>query len=67
MWYAALFHEHDVAPTPDQLREAVGVSADYAAYVAIQRGQVGMWIGAASQLRAGAESRRRGLELSEKG
>jgi multiple sugar transport system substrate-binding protein len=45
MWYAALFHEHDVAPTPEQLREAVGISADYAVYVAIQRSQAGMWIG----------------------
>jgi ABC-type glycerol-3-phosphate transport system substrate-binding protein len=45
MWYADLFHEHDVAPTPEQLREAVAISADYAVFVAILRGQVGMWMG----------------------
>jgi multiple sugar transport system substrate-binding protein len=44
-WYADLFHEHDVAPTPDQLREATGVSSDDAAYRAILRSQAGMWMG----------------------
>jgi multiple sugar transport system substrate-binding protein len=44
-WYADLFHEHDVAPTPDQLREAVGISDDYAVRETILRGQAGMWTG----------------------
>jgi multiple sugar transport system substrate-binding protein len=45
MWYADLFHEHDVAPTPDQLRKAVGTSEDDAARAAILRSQAGMWMG----------------------
>lgn len=44
-WYAALFYEHDVAPTPDQVQETFGSNAEYAVYGAIQRGQVGMWMG----------------------
>jgi ABC-type glycerol-3-phosphate transport system substrate-binding protein len=45
MWYADLFHEHDVAPTREQLREAVGVVEDWAVFVAILRSQAGMWMG----------------------
>jgi multiple sugar transport system substrate-binding protein len=45
-WYAALFLDHNIAPTPEQARRAFGGSADYAVYQGIQRGQVGMWTGA---------------------
>jgi multiple sugar transport system substrate-binding protein len=44
-WYAELFHEHGVAPTPDQLRETFGGNVDYATYTAIMRGHAGMWMG----------------------
>jgi hypothetical protein len=37
-WYAALFQEHNVAPTPEQVQQTFGSSADYAVYEAIQRG-----------------------------
>jgi multiple sugar transport system substrate-binding protein len=44
-WYADLFHEHDVVPTPDQLRVAFGGNVDDGAYIAIRNGQAGMWMG----------------------
>jgi ABC-type glycerol-3-phosphate transport system substrate-binding protein len=43
-WYADLFYEHDVAPTPDQLRVAFG-AVDWADYLVIEQGQAGMWMG----------------------
>ena len=42
IWYAKLFHEYDVAPTPAETRAAFGGSA-YAAYQGILSGKVGMW------------------------
>jgi ABC-type glycerol-3-phosphate transport system substrate-binding protein len=44
-WYTALFLEHDIAPTPEQARQAFGSDTRDAIYRAIQRGQVGMWTG----------------------
>jgi multiple sugar transport system substrate-binding protein len=41
-WYTALFLDHNIAPTPDQGRQAFG-SDDVGQ--AIRRGQVGMWTG----------------------
>jgi multiple sugar transport system substrate-binding protein len=42
-WYAALFLEHNVAPTPNQLRESFGEY--HAVDTAILSGRAGMWIG----------------------
>jgi multiple sugar transport system substrate-binding protein len=45
-WYAALFFEHNIAPTPDQARQAFGRKyTDENAYLAILGGQTGMWAG----------------------
>jgi multiple sugar transport system substrate-binding protein len=45
-WYVALFHEHGVAPTMEQLQRSVGGSGtDYPIIEAIQNGKVGMWMG----------------------
>jgi multiple sugar transport system substrate-binding protein len=45
-WYAALFYEHNIAPTPDQARIAFGQSdPDYTSYLAVREGQAGMWLG----------------------
>lgn len=44
-WYTALFLEYNIAPTPEQAQRAFGGDADNAIYRAIQRGQVGMWMG----------------------
>jgi multiple sugar transport system substrate-binding protein len=42
-WYTALFLEHDIAPTREQVRQAFG---NYGAISrAIRRGRVGMWMG----------------------
>lgn len=47
-WYAKLFHDYDVAPTPQQARETFA-GGQYAVYDGIRRGKVGMWIGAFSE------------------
>jgi multiple sugar transport system substrate-binding protein len=44
-WYTTLFLEHNIAPTPEQAREAFGGNTRDAIYRAIQQGQVGMWTG----------------------
>jgi ABC-type glycerol-3-phosphate transport system substrate-binding protein len=45
-WYAALFFEHNIAPTPDQARQAFGRSdSDETAFLAVREGQIGMWVG----------------------
>jgi ABC-type glycerol-3-phosphate transport system substrate-binding protein len=41
-WYTALFLEHNIAPPPDQVRQAFGSNS---VTRAIRRGQVGMWTG----------------------
>jgi ABC-type glycerol-3-phosphate transport system substrate-binding protein len=45
-WYARLYHEHDVAPTPTEARQTLrtGAPPQYAYYEGIMRGRVGMWI-----------------------
>jgi multiple sugar transport system substrate-binding protein len=47
-WYARLYDEYDIAPTPTEARKAFGTS-QYAYYEGIRQGQVGMWIGEHSQ------------------
>ena len=47
-WYARLYQEYDIAPTPTEARKAFGASR-YAYYDGIRHGQVGMWIGEHSQ------------------
>ena len=42
-WYAALFHEYDVAPTLVEARASFG-GGNYATYQGIRNGRVGMWI-----------------------
>jgi multiple sugar transport system substrate-binding protein len=42
-WYTALFLDHNVAPTPEQVRQAFG--GRDAISRAIRRGRVGMWTG----------------------
>lgn len=42
-WYAKLFHEHQVAPTPAQARKAFG-GGQYASYDGLRHGKVGMWV-----------------------
>ena len=41
-WYANLYHEYDVAPTPTQARSAFG--SRYSYYQGLRHGKVGMWI-----------------------
>jgi multiple sugar transport system substrate-binding protein len=41
-WYAELFHQHNVAPTPAESRVAFGGGA-YTYYQAVRGGKVGMW------------------------
>jgi ABC-type glycerol-3-phosphate transport system substrate-binding protein len=48
-WFAALIHEYDVVPTPEQSRQAFGGDRRYSNYRGISRGQVGMWIGRLSE------------------
>ena len=45
-WYARLYHEHDVAPTPKEAQTILrsGAPIQYAFYEGISRGRVGMWI-----------------------
>ena len=43
-WYAALYHEYDVAPTPQEARRAFGGN-QYAYFDGLRRGKVGMWAG----------------------
>jgi multiple sugar transport system substrate-binding protein len=45
-WYARLYHEHDVAPTPKEAQTTLrsGSPIQYAFYEGIFRGRVGMWI-----------------------
>jgi multiple sugar transport system substrate-binding protein len=40
-WYTALFLDHNIAPTPEQVQQSFGSNA----VNAIRRGQVGMWRG----------------------
>jgi len=47
-WYANLYHEYDVAPTPKEARSAFGGS-QYAFYDGMRKGQVGMWFGGLSE------------------
>jgi hypothetical protein len=47
-WYAGLFHEHDVAPTPSEARRAFGGN-QYAFFDGLRHGKVGMWIGMLSE------------------
>jgi len=47
-WYADLYHEYDVAPTPKEARSAFGGS-QYAFYDGMRKGQVGMWFGGLSE------------------
>lgn len=42
-WYANLFHEYGVAPTPEQARRAFG-GGRYTFYQGLRNGKVGMWI-----------------------
>jgi len=42
-WYARLFREYDVAPTPAEAAKAFGGSR-YASYQGIRYGKVGMWV-----------------------
>jgi multiple sugar transport system substrate-binding protein len=51
-WYAGLFIQHDVAPTPLQARETFGAGG---LIMAIDQGQVGMWSGMLS-VRGGQSS-----------
>lgn len=46
-WYASLYHEYDVAPTPQEARKAFSGS-QYAFFEGLRRGKVGMWIGGLS-------------------
>jgi multiple sugar transport system substrate-binding protein len=43
-WYARLYHEHDVAPTQQDVREAYGGN-QYAIFDGLRRGNIGMWVG----------------------
>jgi ABC-type glycerol-3-phosphate transport system substrate-binding protein len=43
-WYGELYHEYDVAPTPQEARRAFGGS-QYALFNGLRNGNVGMWIG----------------------
>lgn len=43
-WYARLFHEYDIAPTPAEARRAFG-GGQYAIFDGLRHGQVGMWVG----------------------
>lgn len=43
-WYAGLYHEYDIAPTPEEARKVFGGSQN-AFYEGVRRGNVGMWIG----------------------
>jgi ABC-type glycerol-3-phosphate transport system substrate-binding protein len=47
-WYARLFHEYDVAPTPSEARRAFGGN-QYAVFDGLRHGKVGMWIGMLSE------------------
>ena len=47
-WYADLYHEYDVAPTPKEARSTFGAS-EYAFYDGMRKGQVGMWFGGLSE------------------
>ena len=47
-WYARLYHEYDVAPTPQEARRAFG-GGQYAIFNGLRHGQVGMWNGAFSE------------------
>jgi len=54
-WYARLYHEYDVSPTPQEAQQTLrtGAPVQYAFYEGIFRGHVGMWIMAFSE-RGGA-------------
>lgn len=54
-WYAGLYHEYDIAPTPEEARKTFGGSQN-AFYEGMRRGKVGMWIGEFSN--RGGEGRR---------
>lgn len=43
-WYGELYHEYDVAPTPQEARRAFGGS-QYALFNGLRNGNVAMWIG----------------------
>jgi len=47
-WYASLYHEYDVAPTPAEARSAFG-GGQYAFYDGMRHGKVGMWMGNLSE------------------
>ena len=47
-WYASLFDEYDVAPTPKEARAAFG-GRQYAVYQGLRNGMVGMWVGDLSE------------------
>jgi ABC-type glycerol-3-phosphate transport system substrate-binding protein len=47
-WYARLYQEYDVAPTPQEARRAFG-GGQYAIYDGLRHGNVGMWNGMFSE------------------
>jgi multiple sugar transport system substrate-binding protein len=47
-WYAGLFQDYHVAPTPDEAYAAFGYSRD-TAMLGILKGKVGMWVGPLSE------------------
>jgi multiple sugar transport system substrate-binding protein len=47
-WYADLYHEYDIAPTPREARTTFG-GGQYAFYEGMRRGKVGMWNGSFSE------------------
>jgi multiple sugar transport system substrate-binding protein len=47
-WYARLYHEYDIAPTPQEARQAFG-GGQYAIYDGLRHGKVGMWFGMLSE------------------
>ena len=47
-WYAGLYHEYEVAPTPQEARSAFG-GGQYAFFDGLRHGRVGMWMGGFSE------------------
>lgn len=47
-WYARLYQEYDVAPTPQEARRTFG-GGQYAIYDGLRHGNVGMWNGSFSE------------------